>query len=309
MGHDDSDVSPATDTHGLASDAVRAEFVIRPPQGWRSLSLTELWTARELLGFLVWRDLKVRYKQTLLGAAWGILQPTLMMIVLTAVLGRAVGVETGDIPYPLFVYAGLLPWMFFASAVTNASNSVIASEQLVTKVYFPRLAIPFSAVAAALVDFLLASTVFILLFIGYRMTWHISMLLAPVFVALLVLAALGIGSLLAALNVAYRDFRYIVPFMMQLWMFATPSVYMEYPPPVSAAVADEASGPAEPGLATQILPRANPMIGLISAFRAIMIGQPVRSQDVLYSGSIIVVLFLLGCLVFRRIEDRFADII
>lgn len=309
MGQDDPDALPAADTRGIALDVARSEVVIGPAKGWRSLNLIELWRSRELLGFLVWRDLKVRYKQTLLGAAWAILQPTLMMIVLAAVLGRAVGIDTGDIPYPLFVYAGLLPWMFFASAVTNASNSVIASEQLVTKVYFPRLAIPFSAVAAALVDFVLAFSVLGVLFVWYGMTWHLSMLLVPAFVVLILLAALGIGSLLAALNVAYRDFRYIVPFMMQLWMFATPSVYMEYPPTVSAAVAEAEGGEADAGLSTQVLTHANPMIGLIAAFRAAMLGQTVRVPDVLYSGGIIVVMFLLGCFVFRRIEDRFADII
>ncbi len=309
MGQDDPAALSAAEARGIALDAARTEIVIGPAQGWRSLNLIELWRSRELLGFLVWRDIKVRYKQTLLGAAWAILQPTLMMIVLTAVLGRAVGIDTGDIPYPLFVYAGLLPWMFFASAVTNASNSVIASEQLVTKVYFPRLAIPFSAVAAALVDFVLAFSVLGVLFVWYGMTWHASMLLVPAFVVLILLAALGIGSLLAALNVAYRDFRYIVPFMMQLWMFATPSVYMEYPPAESAAVEEAESGQVDAGLSTQVLTHANPMIGLIAAFRAAMLGQAVRVPDVIYSGGIIVVLFAVGCLVFRRIEDRFADII
>jgi lipopolysaccharide transport system permease protein len=201
--------------------------VIQPRSGWRALDLKELWRYRELLYFFVWRDVKVRYKQTLLGAAWAIIQPLMMTIIFTVVLGRMAKVSSGGFPYPIFVYAGLLPWTFFATAIANAGNSVVGEQHMITKIYFPRLAVPFAAVGAALVDFLIAFGVLVgmLLWYGLRPAWAI--LLVPVLLALMTLAALGVGTLLAALNVAYRDFRYVIPFLVQLWMFATPTVYMQ----------------------------------------------------------------------------------
>ena len=173
------------------------------------------------------RDVKVRYKQTALGAAWAILQPAMLMVVFTIFFGRMANVPTADIPYPLFAYAGLVPWTFFATAITSAGNSVVGSERLITKIYFPRLAIPFAAVGAALVDFFIALSLLVAMMIYYGIAPGPGLLLVPVFLALLTLAALGVGTLLGALNVYYRDFRYVVPFLVQIWMFATPSVYMQ----------------------------------------------------------------------------------
>ena len=175
---------------------------------------------------LTWRDVMVRYKQTVLGVAWAVLQPAMMMVVFTVFLGQMARVDSGDFPYPLFVYAGLLPWTFFATAVSNAGNSVVGSAQMVSKIYFPRLLIPLASVAAAVVDFLIAFLLLagLMFYYGIVPGWQI--LLVPLLLLLAVLAAVGVGSMLAALNVSYRDFKYTIPFLMQIWMFATPTVYM-----------------------------------------------------------------------------------
>jgi lipopolysaccharide transport system permease protein len=271
--------------------------VIRPPRGWQLINLRELWQFRDLLYFLTWRDVKVRYKQTLLGAAWAILQPALMMVVFTVFFGNLAKVSSGGIDYPLFVYAGLLPWTFFATAVANAGNSVVGSERLITKIYFPRLAIPFTAVAAAVVDFVLAFGLLLILMLSYGAVPTAAVLLAPLFFALILLAALGVGTLLAALNVAYRDFRYVIPFLVQLWMFATPSVYM--------ALGD---GGASGGWLPTLL-ALNPLTGLIAAFRGATLGGAIPWDQVAVSSVSVVVLFVAGCLYFRKVEDGFADII
>jgi lipopolysaccharide transport system permease protein len=224
-----------------------APIVIRPARGWRALGLGELWRQRDLVFLLAWRDVKVRYAQTALGVLWAILQPTLLMLVFAVFLGGPSGLPSGGLPYPLFVFAGLLPWTFFSNSVSTAAGSVVASERLVTKVYFPRLAIPFSAVAAAIIDFLLAAVVLagLMLYYGVSPGWRL--LAVPVALLPLALGALGFGVLLAALNVAYRDFRYVAGFLVQLWLFATPAVYMDQPPPlddpgsVRATSSDEAS--------------------------------------------------------------------
>src|SRR6266699_479109 len=202
--------------------------IIRPSTGWQLINVRELYRYRDLLFFLTWRDVKVRYKQTLLGAAWAILQPLMMMVVFTIFFGRMAKVSTGNLPYPIFAFAGLLPWTFFATAIANAGNSVVGSERLVTKIYFPRLAVPFAAVGAAIVDFCIAFAMLAMMMAYYLMKGapiHIgsALLMAPVIFALIVLAATGVGTLLAALNVAYRDFRYVIPFLVQLWLFATPT--------------------------------------------------------------------------------------
>ncbi len=270
--------------------------VIRPASGWQLINLRELWQFRDLLYFLTWRDVKVRYKQTLLGAAWAILQPAMMMVVFTVFFGKLAKVSSGGVAYPLFVYAGLLPWTFFATAVANAGNSVIGSERLITKIYFPRLAIPFTAVAAAVVDFALAFGLLLVLMLCYGVVPGAAVLLAPLFFALILLAALGVGTLLAALNVAYRDFRYVIPFLLQLGMFATPSVYMDL-------------GAGEPDGIVATLLALNPMTGLVAAFRAATLGGPIPWDHVALSSVVVVALFVAGCLYFRKVEDGFADII
>jgi lipopolysaccharide transport system permease protein len=207
--------------------AGRPITVIIPPRAWQLINLSELWEHRELIYLMAWRDIKVRYKQTVLGAAWAVLQPALMMVVFTVFFGRLAKVPSGDLPYPLFAYAGLLPWTFFATAIANAGNSVIGSERLITKIYFPRLAVPFAAVGAAVVDLAVAFGLLIAMMLYYGIAPGPGLLLVPVLVGLMILAAVGVGTLLAALNVSYRDFRYVIPFLVQLWMFATPSVYMQ----------------------------------------------------------------------------------
>ena len=189
------------------------------------LDLRELWEFRELLYFLVWRDVKVRYKQTVLGALWAVLQPALFMVVFTLIFGRLAHLPSDGVPYPVFVYAGLLPWTFFATAVTMSSTSLVNSANLITKIYFPRMIVPLAAVGVGLVDLVVASALMAGLLVWYHVALTPLMLLAPVFMLGVLLAATGIGALLAALTVTYRDFRYIVPFAVQLWMYATPVVY------------------------------------------------------------------------------------
>jgi lipopolysaccharide transport system permease protein len=269
--------------------------LIRPPRGWQLINFRELWRFRELLYFLTWRDVKVRYKQTLLGAAWAILQPAMMMVIFTIFFARMAGVPSGDIPYPLFAYAGLLPWTFFAAAISNAGNSVVGSERLVTKIYFPRLAFPFASVGAAVVDFGMALVLLLGMMLYYGYMPGLGVLLAVILFGATVLAALGMGALLAALNVAYRDFRYVIPFMVQMWMFATPTIYMD---------PGETSG----GRFQAVL-ALNPMTGLVASFRAAALDQPIPWSQFALSTACACLMFLIGCLYFRKVEDNFADII
>ena len=268
---------------------------IEPINGWRLPNFLELWRFRELIYCLAWRDLKVRYKQTVLGIAWAVLQPLLMMIVFTIIFGRMAKLSSGDLPYPLFALAGLLPWFFFSTAVTNCANSVIASERLVTKIYFPRLAIPLAALGAAAVDSLVALGLLAVLMAYYQVAPGIGLLLLPVVYATVCLAALGVGTGLAALTVTYRDFRYVTPFFMQLWMFATPTVYM-------ATSATTSEGHASLWL-------LNPMTGLIAAFRAVCLGGEIPWLQFAVAAQFAVLLVFAGAFYFRRVEDRFADII
>jgi lipopolysaccharide transport system permease protein len=231
---------PAPGDSPAAPDFGEPTTIIQPPCGWQLINVGELWRFRELLYFLAWRDVKIRYKQTALGAAWAVLQPLLMMVVFTLFFGRLAGVPSCGTPYPLFAYAGLLPWVFFSTAIAAAGNSVVQSERLITKIYFPRLAIPFAAVEAAVVDFIIAFGLLIVLMVYYGVAPDAGLLLVPAIFGMILLAALGVGTLLAALNVAYRDFRYVIPFLVQLWMFATPTVYMQ---PAAAA----GTGPAAAG--------------------------------------------------------------
>jgi lipopolysaccharide transport system permease protein len=269
--------------------------VIRPRRGWQAVDLDELWKYRELLFFLTWRDVKVRYKQTALGAAWAILQPLMTMIVFSIFFGRLAGVSSGPVPYPLFAFAGLLPWTFFSNAISGAGMSVVGSERLITKIYFPRLIIPVSAVGAGLVDFLIACGMLGVLMACYRVAPSPAVVLAPLFVGGLFIAAVGMGSLLAALNVAYRDFRYVIPFMVQLWMFCTPTIYMQ-------------SNRVAGSLWRYFLP-LNPAYGLISNFRACVLGGELDLYSLTVSLTVAVIFFVAGTLYFRRVERGFADII
>jgi lipopolysaccharide transport system permease protein len=269
--------------------------VIERRPTWQIVDLPDLWRYRELLYFLTWRDIKVRYKQTVLGAAWAVLQPFATMVVFSLFLGRMAGVATGSIPYSLWVFTGLVLWTFFSNAITAASNSIVGNQNLVTKVYFPRLIIPMSAVSAGLVDFLIAFGMLLAMmsYYGVAPSWEI--VFAPVLILLLVLAALGVGTLLSALTVAYRDFRFIVPFMVQLWLFATPSIYLP---------AEDIAGE----LGKKLLP-VNPLFGLIQNFRQAMLGGDLNWYSFTISGLVSIALFVVGCLYFRRVERSFADII
>ena len=272
------------------------EVILRPPQGWQLINLRELWHFRDLLYFLVWRDVKIRYKQTILGAAWAVLQPAMMMVVFTIFFANLAKVSSGDLPYPVFVYAGLLPWMFFATAISSGGNSVVGSERLITKIYFPRLAIPLAAAGAAVVDFLVALGLLFILMLAYGVGGGLGFLLLPAIFAVVFLAAVGVGTLLAALNVAYRDVRYVIPFLVQVWMFATPTIYMDV------------SGVGESGW-LQALLVLNPMTGLVAGFRAAMLGGAIPWAMLAYSTAIACAMFIAGCLYFRKVEDSFADII
>ena len=268
---------------------------IDPPSGWQLVDVRELWRFRELLFFLAWRDVKVRYKQAVLGIAWAVLQPALLMVVFSVFLGRLGGLSGGDIPYPLFVLAGLIPWTFFAAALSQGGGSVIGSERLITKIYFPRLAVPFAAVGAAVFDFLISLALLGVLMpiYGYAPSWQIVFL--PLVFAILFLAATGLGTLLAALTVNYRDFRYVTPFFIQIGLYATPSIYMLVP------------ANAEGGLKLWL--QLNPLVAPIAAFRACLLGGPIPWQGLAISATCALAVFVLGCLYFRKVEDSFADVI
>jgi lipopolysaccharide transport system permease protein len=268
--------------------------VIEPRPGWRLLDLRELWQYRELLYFLAWRDIKVRYKQALFGAAWAVLQPLTMMIVFTLFFRRGAETAPKDVAYPLFLFSGLLPWMFFANTISQAGQSVVASQNLVRKIYFPRLVIPLGIIGAGLVDFLIAFGMLAVLMVWYGAVPGWSILLMPLLLLGLMIAAAGIGSLLAALTVAYRDFRYVVPFMIQLWMFATPSVYQSV---------DSLSPKWQ-----SLLP-LSPPFGLIANFRAAVLGRPFDFYALAVSTAVSLLLLAIGCMYFRRMERSFADIV
>ena len=269
--------------------------VLVPRSGWHMLDFKELWRYRELLFFLTWRDVKVRYKQTLFGAAWAVLQPLANMVVLS-ILFSGVSNKLADVAhYPLFLFAGLLPWTFFATAVSSAGQSIVGGQNLVTKVYFPRLIIPMGAVGAAMVDFAIAFSMLGLLMLWYQVWPGWSFLLTPFLAMGMVLLALAVGTLLSALTVAYRDFRHIVPFLVQLWMFATPSVFLQADTALSEKWAT-------------VLP-LNPAYGLIANFRAAALGTPFDLYSLAVSGGVTLVLLLVAGLYFRRVERGFADII
>jgi lipopolysaccharide transport system permease protein len=258
-----------------------------------SLNLREIWAARELLYFLTWRDIKVRYKQTAMGAAWAIIQPVLMMITFAIFFGLLLGVRTDGMPFLLFFYCGIMPWTFFSGAMTAGSGSLVGSANLITKVYFPRVIVPAAAVAALLID--LAITLVILIGLGLcygiPLTWNLAML--PVLLLMTVVLALEFGVWLSALTVKYRDIRHALPFVVQLWMFFTPIVY-----PLSLI----------PGKWRWLM-YINPLTGIVEGLRAIFTAQPFNLAGLGITTAVIVVMFILSVYTFRRIEKSFADLI
>ncbi|MDT7778390.1 MAG: lipopolysaccharide transport system permease protein [Acidobacteriota bacterium] len=266
---------------------------LQPSTSWAPLDVRDLWTYRELLYFLTWRDVKVRYKQTALGVAWVVMQPLLTTLVFTIFLGRVVRVPSDDIPYPLFVYAGLLPWTFFNSAITSSSSSLVGNAHLITKIYFPRLLIPIAAIAARLLDFFISFIVLIVLMAYYGVGMTRGVLMLPALVAIITLLALGVGMVASALNVRYRDIGVMMPLLLQLWMFASPVVY-----PMSAV----------PGK-WQRLYSLNPMVGVIEGFRAALLGRGFDWTALASSTAITLALLVYAAFSFRRMETHFADIV
>ncbi len=270
------------------------KIVIRPSRGWFALRLNDLWQYRDLLYFLTWRDIKVRYKQTVLGAAWAVLQPFLTMVVFTLFFGRLAKIPSEGVPYPIFSYAGLLPWTFFSQAMTQSSDSLVGNANLISKVYFPRLVIPLSAGLAPLVDFCIAFVVLIGMMFYYQIFPTGTLVWLPAFLLLAFTASLGVGLWLSALNVQYRDVRYTIPFLTQLWLFATPVIY-----PSSSV-----HGP------WRVILGLNPMTGVVEGFRWALLGIGPAPGGMIYTSmGVALLLVLTGVMYFNRMERTFADIV
>jgi len=266
---------------------------IRPLRGWIPINLGELWVYRELLYFLTWRDIKIRYKQTILGFAWAILQPFLMMVVFSLFFGNLLSVPSEGIPYPLFNYTAMLPWTLFAQGITRSSESLVGNVNMVQKVYFPRLVMPLSGILAPVVDFAIAFVILIgmMFYFGYPPT--VKMLWLPLFIILALMTALGVGLWLSAMNVKYRDVRYTVPFLIQLWLFASPVVY-------SSSLLPQQF---------QAIYGLNPMAGVIEGFRWALLGTEPPGSLIAVSVIIAIVILISGAFYFRRNEKSFADVI
>ncbi len=273
--------------------------LIRPPRGWQAINLRDLWLYRELIYFLTWRDIKVRYKQAVLGIGWAILQPIMTMVVFTVIFNRFLGVKPdAGIPeqfYPIFSFAALLPWQFFQGALQRASTSLVSNANLLTKVYFPRLIIPSSAVAAGLVDFAFSLVIMIglMIYFGVPFTWHLLWL--PVFLLVALLTALAVGLWFSALNVQYRDVQHMVPFLLTIWMYVSPVVY-----PIDIINVSKF---------WQVIYALNPMVGVIQGFRWALFGTNPPGWMSFVSLGMVLVLLVSGVFYFRRMERTFADLI
>ena len=280
----------------IVADSLESAVItsIEPAHGWQFVNFRELWRYRELLYFLVWRDVKVRYKQTALGASWAVFQPLMTMLVFSMFFGRFGGMsQTVDTPYPLFVFAGLLPWMCFATATNQSALSVVNSSHLITKIYFPRLLIPFAAIGASLLDFLVSCVVLACMMAYYQVTigWHL--LWSSASIAATVLSALGVGTLLAGLVVAYRDIRHTITFLVQIWMFVSPVAY-----PIDII-------PEK----WRLIYAINPMVGPLVSFRHAILGGELAMPVVLVSALSAILFLFAGVALFRRVERHFADVI
>ncbi len=289
-----NDVEQIAKLDTIAGAAVEQEplLVLRPRHGWQQLGLKDLWQYRELLYFLCWRDIKVRYKQTALGVAWAIVQPLMTMVLFSLFFGRLAKMPSDGIPYPLFVFTALVPWMFFSNGITQSSGSLVENASLLKKVYFPRLAVPIASIIAGVVDFFCSFVVLILLMLYYGVVPSWSVLTLPVFLALACTASLGIGLWLSALNVQFRDVRYVIPFLTQLWLFATPIAY-----PSSLL--------SEP---LRSLYGLNPMVGVVEGFRWALLGTETSPGPMVLVSALVSVLVLIsGAFYFRRMEVTFSD--
>ncbi len=267
--------------------------IIQPTRRWLSLKLRDLWQYRGLLYFLIWRDVKVRYKQTMIGFLWAIIQPLVKMVVFSIIFGSLAKMDSEGFPYPIFLYAGLLPWEFFAGSVSRSGQSIVASENLIKKVYFPKIIIPISAVGACLLDFAISFTILILMMLYYGIAPTLSMVMIIPLTLAMIFTASGVGLLMSALNVAYRDFRYALPFLVQIWMFLTPVIY-------SVGIIPEK---------WRWLILLNPMAGIVDAYRSAILDRPLEWGNLGISMGMAAAIFLCGLLYFRKTEKYFADIV
>ncbi len=270
------------------------EIMLEPPRGWLNLRLRELWEFRELLYFLIWRDIKVRYKQTVLGAAWAVLQPLMTMIVFSIIFGKLGRLPSNGIPYPVFTFAALLPWQLFSRALSDASISLIGNQNMVTKIYFPRIFLPSASVLGGLLDFGISFIILLILMIYYDIPFTWAILTVPLFLALCLLTALAVGLWLSALNVRYRDVKYITPFLLQFWMYASPVAYS------SSLIPEQ----------WRFLYGLNPMAGVVEGFRWALLGQPISVSSFLPISILAVALLFISSLIyFQRMELTFADVV
>ncbi|MDD1687201.1 ABC transporter permease [Methanoregula sp.] len=268
-------------------------LVIRPPRKWVPVDLRELWAYRELITSFTLRDVKLRYKQTGLGIAWAVLQPLLTMLIFTVIFGGLAKIPSDGVPYPLFVLAALLPWMLFAEGLTRSTTSMISNANIMTKVYFPRLIMPLSSIISPLIDFAVSFLILMAMMVYYGFMPTINIVFLPVFLLLALATSLGVGLWLSALNVKYRDFQYTVPFLIQIWMFASPVVY-------SSSLVPES---------LRMVFGLNPMTGVIEGFRWALLGSGTPSAMVLVSVGMVIVLLVTGMFYFRRMEQYYADIV
>ncbi|MBE0654345.1 MAG: ABC transporter permease [Bacteroidales bacterium] len=268
--------------------------IYEPTHGWLPLRLGELWHYREFLYFLTWRDIKIRYKQTALGVAWAVLQPLITMVIFSVIFGQLAKLPSDGIPYPVFSYTALLPWGLFSGAMQRAGTSLVTNSNLITKVYFPRLVIPLSAVAAGLVDFVISFVVLLGLMIYYKITITWMILTIPLFAMLAVMTALAVSLWLSALNVQYRDVQHMIPFLIQAWMYASPVAY-------SAGLIPD--GP------WRIVYGLNPLAGVIQGFRWAMLGGNPPQELLAISVVMVLLLLVSGLYYFRRMERTFADVV
>jgi lipopolysaccharide transport system permease protein len=272
----------------------RPILIIEPPRGWRGvLDPGELWRYRELLYFFTWREVKVRYKQTAIGAAWAALQPLLTMVAFSVIFGHLIGVPSDGAPYPVFAYVALLPWTFFASALSRSSTSLVVDANLISKVYFPRLLVPIGAVLGVTVDFGVAFIILLVVMLLYGVVPGITVVVLPIFFLLALMTAVATGVWLSALNVRYRDVAHIIPFLIQLWLFVTPVAY-----PTSIL-------PEQ----WQVVYALNPMVAVVEGFRWALLGTPAPSSQPIVAAGAVLVLMASGLVYFRRTEDEFADVV
>jgi lipopolysaccharide transport system permease protein len=291
--------SPATNasdtTSSTSSSLSESPYIrIQPSKGWVSLKLRELWEYRELLYFLSWRDVKVRYKQTVLGVAWAIIQPFFSMVIFSIIFGNFAGIPSDDIPYPIFSYTALVPWFFFANGLTKSTESLVSGGGMLKKIYFPRMAMPVAAVLSGLIDFVLAFIILLGMMVYFDTYPTLNIIWLPLLLLLGLTTSLGVGMWLTAMNVQFRDIRYVTPFLVQTWMYATPIVY-------PSSIFDEP---------WRTLYAINPMVGVIEGFRWSLLGIETQPGPIIIVSTLVSLLILIsGAFYFRRMEKNFADVV